>query len=314
MSRELVIDGTRIADDTDCYVIAEIGHNHQGDVEHCKRLFDAAARRRRLARSSCRSGTTGRCSRGRPTTRRTTARTPSGRPTARTARRSSSAATSTSSCSSTRRSSASRSSRPPSTCRAPTSSPSSTCRPTRSPPATCAASRCCEHVARIGKPMIVSTGAATLDDVRRAYDAVMPINPQLALLQCTAAYPPEYEQLDLRVIDTYRERVPGRGRRASPGTTAGSRCRPSPTPWARGSSRSTSPSTARCGAPTTRSRSSRSGCASSSATSQRARMALGDGTKQFYETEVAPGQKMGKKLVAARDLPAGHVLTATTSP
>jgi sialic acid synthase len=40
--RELIIDGTRIADDTDCYVIAEIGHNHQGSVETCKRMFDAA--------------------------------------------------------------------------------------------------------------------------------------------------------------------------------------------------------------------------------------------------------------------------------
>jgi sialic acid synthase len=40
--RELIIDGTRIADDTDCYVIAEIGHNHQGSVEKCKELFDAA--------------------------------------------------------------------------------------------------------------------------------------------------------------------------------------------------------------------------------------------------------------------------------
>jgi sialic acid synthase len=40
--RELIIDGTRIADDTDCYVIAEVGHNHGGSVERCKELFDAA--------------------------------------------------------------------------------------------------------------------------------------------------------------------------------------------------------------------------------------------------------------------------------
>lgn len=40
--RELIIDGTRIADDEPCYVIAEIGHNHQGDVQTCKRMFDAA--------------------------------------------------------------------------------------------------------------------------------------------------------------------------------------------------------------------------------------------------------------------------------
>jgi sialic acid synthase len=40
--RELFIDGTRIADDEDCYVIAEVGHNHGGSVEKCKELFDAA--------------------------------------------------------------------------------------------------------------------------------------------------------------------------------------------------------------------------------------------------------------------------------
>jgi N-acetylneuraminate synthase/sialic acid synthase len=64
------------------------------------------------------------------------------------------------------------------------------------------------HVARIGKPMIVSTGGATLDDVRRAHDAVMPINRQLAILQCTAAYPTPFHELDLNVIRTYRDSFP----------------------------------------------------------------------------------------------------------
>ena len=35
-----------------------------------------------------------------------------------------------------------------------------------------------KHVARFGKPMIISTGGATMDDVQRAYDAIMPINDQ----------------------------------------------------------------------------------------------------------------------------------------
>ena len=46
-----------------------------------------------------------------------------------------------------------------------------------------------KHVARMGKPMVISTGGAELDDVQRAYDAIMPINSQLAILQCTAGYP-----------------------------------------------------------------------------------------------------------------------------
>ena len=56
--------------------------------------------------------------------------------------------------------------------------------------------------------MILSTGGATLDDVRRGYEAVAEINPQVALLQCTAGYPAEWEELDLRVIATYRELFP----------------------------------------------------------------------------------------------------------
>jgi N-acetylneuraminate synthase/sialic acid synthase len=42
---------------------------------------------------------------------------------------------------------------------------------------------------------------------------------------------------------------------------------------------------------------------------QRTRMALGDGREKVYASEAGPVLKMGKKLVAARDLPKGHVLT-----
>jgi N-acetylneuraminate synthase/sialic acid synthase len=43
---------------------------------------------------------------------------------------------------------------------------------------------------------------------------------------------------------------------------------------------------------------------------QRCRMAMGDGRKKVYASEASPVLKMGKKLVAARDLAVGHVLTA----
>jgi sialic acid synthase len=41
---------------------------------------------------------------------------------------------------------------------------------------------------------------------------------------------------------------------------------------------------------------------------ERTRVALGDGAKKVYPTEQSPIMKMGKKIVAARQLPAGHVL------
>src|SRR5205809_1456880 len=62
------------------------------------------------------------------------------------------------------------------------------------------------HVATFGKPMLLSTGGATLTDVVRAVDAILPINDQLAVLQCTAAYPAAVEDLNLNVITMLRER------------------------------------------------------------------------------------------------------------
>jgi N-acetylneuraminate synthase/sialic acid synthase len=41
---------------------------------------------------------------------------------------------------------------------------------------------------------------------------------------------------------------------------------------------------------------------------RRVRVAMGDGVKRVYESEVTPMVKMGKQLVAARDLPAGHAI------
>jgi sialic acid synthase len=40
--RELEIDGSLISDSSECYVIAEIGHNHQGDLDTCMEMIKAA--------------------------------------------------------------------------------------------------------------------------------------------------------------------------------------------------------------------------------------------------------------------------------
>ena len=41
--RKLNIAEFEISDDSVPFVIAEVGHNHQGSVELCERIFDAAA-------------------------------------------------------------------------------------------------------------------------------------------------------------------------------------------------------------------------------------------------------------------------------
>src|SRR5438309_11656893 len=40
--RQLTIDGFEIGDASDCYVIAEVGHNHQGSVEQAKAMLTVA--------------------------------------------------------------------------------------------------------------------------------------------------------------------------------------------------------------------------------------------------------------------------------
>jgi N-acetylneuraminate synthase/N,N'-diacetyllegionaminate synthase len=63
-------------------------------------------------------------------------------------------------------------------------------------------------LADTGKPIILSTGLASLDEIRGAIDFIETQNPsyktegKLALLQCTSAYPTPDEAANLRVIPT----------------------------------------------------------------------------------------------------------------
>ena len=62
------------------------------------------------------------------------------------------------------------------------------------------------HAARQGVPLILSTGAATCDDIDKALDVIG--NVPHAILHCTASYPVASDELNLRVILTLRERYP----------------------------------------------------------------------------------------------------------
>jgi sialic acid synthase len=64
------------------------------------------------------------------------------------------------------------------------------------------------HTASKGKPMILSSGMATLDMLKAAYNAIIKINPQVAVLQCTSTYPTVFEEINLNVIATYKKEFP----------------------------------------------------------------------------------------------------------
>lgn len=57
-----------------------------------------------------------------------------------------------------------------------------------------------KRVAETGKPIFLSTGGGNLNDIRRACETILPINTQLAILHCTASYPAAVSDLNLSVI------------------------------------------------------------------------------------------------------------------
>lgn len=63
-----------------------------------------------------------------------------------------------------------------------------------------------EYVASKGKPVIISTGIATLSDIEEAVNACRRVgNEQIALLKCTSQYPAPVEEANLNTIPNMAE-------------------------------------------------------------------------------------------------------------
>lgn len=165
-----------------------------------------------------------------------------------------------------------------------------------------------KYVAKFKKPMIISTGGATLDDIRRAFDAVMPINPQICILQCTAAYPAEAEDLRLRVISTLRSEFPEATVGLSDHYNGISMAVVAYVLGARVIEKHFTLNHTWKGTDQAFSLEP-VGFSKMVRDLRRTRVSLGDGKKYVLPNETAPLVKMGKTLVAARALPIGHVLT-----
>jgi sialic acid synthase SpsE len=163
------------------------------------------------------------------------------------------------------------------------------------------------YVASIGKPVIFSTGAAEHENVVRAHDVLAETNDQLCVLQCTATYPASWEELDLAVIETYRSEFPnvvvgysGHDNGIAMPLVAyvlGARVVEKHFTLNRTMKGTDHPFSLEP-----------LGLRKLVRDLRRARAAFGDGVKKVHPSERAALEKMGKKVVAATDLPAGHVL------
>jgi N-acetylneuraminate synthase len=66
-----------------------------------------------------------------------------------------------------------------------------------------------EHIARKGKPMILSTGMNDLASVRRSVETIRRFNVPVALMHCTSMYPTPYEHVRLGAITELIQAFPG---------------------------------------------------------------------------------------------------------
>ncbi len=67
------------------------------------------------------------------------------------------------------------------------------------------------YIARKGKPVILSTGAANIGEVQQAVHTILSVNQQLVLLQCNTNYtasPVNFDHINLRVLNTYHAMFP----------------------------------------------------------------------------------------------------------
>src|SRR5207302_4536783 len=165
------------------------------------------------------------------------------------------------------------------------------------------------RVAAFGTPMCLSTGGGTMQDVERAVDAVLPLNDQLCILQCTAAYPADAEDLNLNVISALRERFPDLVIGLSDHQNGIAMALVAYMLGARVIEKHFTLDHAWKGTDHAFSLMPE-GLRRLVRDLHRVPVALGDGVKRPLPVEQKPLEKMGKKLVAARDLDLGHVLTA----
>jgi N-acetylneuraminate synthase/sialic acid synthase len=163
------------------------------------------------------------------------------------------------------------------------------------------------RVAGFGKPIFLSTGGGTMEDIERAVETILPLNDQLCILQCTSSYPAEAEELNLRVIETLRERYPEFVIGLSDHFNGISMALVAYILGARVIEKHFTLNHTWKGTDHAFSLEP-IGMRKLVRDLRRVPDALGDGVKRQLASEARPLTKMGKKLVAARDLREGHVL------
>jgi N-acetylneuraminate synthase/sialic acid synthase len=164
-----------------------------------------------------------------------------------------------------------------------------------------------DHTATLGLPLIVSTGGLAWEDIDATARRLAVHGAQYALLQCTSTYPCPPEELELSVITAMRQRYPqtvigysGHEQGILPSLAAA----------ALGAAIIERHFTTDTSLRGSDQRLSLTPQAMTELVQGAAlvRQSLGTGTKRRFPSEEPALSKLGKQLVAATDLPAGHIL------
>lgn len=65
-----------------------------------------------------------------------------------------------------------------------------------------------DKTAKKGRPMVVSTGMQSMETIQRVYKTVKEHNDKFTLLQCTSCYPLDPEDVNLSIIKKYQKEFP----------------------------------------------------------------------------------------------------------
>ena len=164
-----------------------------------------------------------------------------------------------------------------------------------------------KYLASFGKPLFISTGGGVLEDVDRVVDELEGSKAPICIMQCTAGYPPTWNELNLRVISSFRDRYLNTVIGFSSHDNGIAMPVAAYALGARVIEKHFTLNRTLKGTDHAFSLEPQ-GLSKMVRDLDRLHIALGDGVKRQFESESDPLRKMGKKLVAARSINAGEVL------
>ena len=165
-----------------------------------------------------------------------------------------------------------------------------------------------KYLAQFGKPLIISTGGGSQEDIDRVVSELEPMNVPYCILQCTAGYPPSWNELNLRVISTLRQKYPEQVIGFSSHDNGIAMSVAAYALGARVIEKHFTLNRTLKGTDHAFSLEPQ-GLSKLVRDLDRLYLALGDGAKRQYPSEFEPLQKMGKKIVFSRNIGIGESIT-----